>query len=41
VSGSGSTVLDQAAEALFRGARLPEPGIELTRVVQLRYHLEN
>jgi protein TonB len=39
-SGSGSTVLDQAAEAMLRGARLPAPNIELTRIVRLRYRLE-
>ncbi|HYZ24457.1 MAG TPA: TonB family protein [Rhodopila sp.] len=38
---SGSTVLDDAAQLLLRGAKLPEPRIELTRFIRLRYRLED
>jgi periplasmic protein TonB len=41
VTGSGSPLLDQAAQEMLRGAKLPAPGTELTRTVRLRYRLED
>jgi protein TonB len=39
IASSGNSLLDTAAEALFRGAQLPKPQVELTRTVRLRYRL--
>jgi TonB family protein len=41
ISGSGFSVLDEAAEMLLRSARLPAPQVELARTIRLRYRLEN
>jgi periplasmic protein TonB len=41
VTGSGSQVLDNAAQQMLHGARLPAPRTELSRVVRIRYRLEN
>jgi protein TonB len=39
VQGSGIASLDTAALSMLRGAMLPPPGIEATRVVRIRYRL--
>jgi TonB family protein len=41
VTGSGSPVLDEAARALLRGAKLPPPQVEISRTVRLRYRLDD
>jgi periplasmic protein TonB len=41
VTGSGSPVLDQAAEALLQNAVLPAPHTEISRTVRLRYRLDD
>ena len=41
VSGSGSPVLDEAAEALLHNAMLPPPHTEISRTVRLRYRLDD
>jgi protein TonB len=41
VTGSGSPVLDQAAEALLQNAMLPPPHTEISRTVRLRYRLDD
>jgi protein TonB len=41
VTGSGSPVLDQAAEALLQNATLPAPHAEISRTVRLRYRLDD
>jgi periplasmic protein TonB len=41
VTGSGSPLLDNAAQELLLGATLPAPRTELTRTVRLRYRLED
>lgn len=41
VKGSGYASLDNAAVAMLRGATLPAPGIEATRVVRVRYRLND
>ena len=37
--GSGSAVLDGAALRLLQGAKLPAPGLEVTRTVRIRFRL--
>jgi periplasmic protein TonB len=41
VTGSGSPVLDEAAEALLQNAMLPAPHTEISRTVRLRYRLDD
>ena len=41
VTGSGSPVLDEAARALLRNAKLPPPQTEISRTVRLRYRLDD
>jgi protein TonB len=41
VTGSGSPVLDDAARALLRDAKLPPPQTEISRTVRLRYRLDD
>ena len=41
VMGSGSPLLDNAAQEMLRGAKLPAPRTELSRTVRLRYRLED
>lgn len=41
VKGSGHPSLDNAAVAMLRGATLPAPGTEATRVVRVRYRLND
>ena len=41
VTGSGSPVLDEAAEALLHNAMLPAPHTEISRTVRLRYRLDD
>jgi protein TonB len=41
VTGSGSPVLDEAARALLRDAKLPPPQAEISRTVRLRYRLDD
>jgi periplasmic protein TonB len=41
VTGSGSPVLDEAAEALLHNATLPAPHTEISRTVRLRYRLDD
>jgi protein TonB len=41
VTGSGSPLLDDAAQETLRGAKLPAPGTKLTRTVRLRYRFED
>ncbi|HEY4044904.1 MAG TPA: energy transducer TonB [Rhodopila sp.] len=41
VTGSGSPILDAAAQALFRDAKVPPPQVEIDRTVRLRYRLDN
>jgi periplasmic protein TonB len=41
LTGSGSPVLDEAARALLRDARLPPPQTEINRTVRLRYRLDD
>jgi protein TonB len=41
VTGSGSPILDAAAQVLFRDARVPPPQVEIDRTVRLRYRLDD
>ena len=41
VKGSGYASLDNAAVTMLHGATLPAPGIEATRVVRVRYRLND
>ena len=41
VTGSGSPVLDEAARALLRDAKLPPPQVEISRTIRLRYRLDD
>jgi protein TonB len=41
LTGSGSPVLDEAARALLRDAKLPPPQTEIDRTVRLRYRLDD
>ena len=39
VAGSGHAELDAAALTLLRGASVPAPGVDATRIVSIRYRL--
>jgi protein TonB len=41
IEGSGSSALDEAAEALLRDAKMPAPLTEISRTVRVRYRLDD